>query len=395
MKVLFSCNGFIRSNLNKQPWKYIYENAKYLFNSGDEVVIITEGEASEGIIDGIRIIYVNKIFQVFLGETKDFVNIVHNEKPDKVVMLLGMTSFFRCTFKITNVPVIGVITSPVYHLRELIRNVGLSESFKHHDKLLIHYLNATVPKFLVKHWVKHFEIIIALSKWNKNRVVEKGVADDLVVVIPPSIDDIWFEQKSIQGFDATSQSKPYFQIVYYTAPLSLRGTKDLVFAFSKVTKEIDAKLKFVCRIDSDQSLKEINELKKLAIVEGTYDRMEFVAENLRINDLQEEICRADVVCLPFKIVISDVPISLLEAMASGIPVVSTNVGGIPDILGEGGLCAIANDPDDLSSALISVLNNNKIRSSMIEFSIKTMPHYPRWGEIGKNFKSIIMGNIGQ
>ena len=45
-------------------------------------------------------------------------------------MLLGLTSFLRKEFKI-NKPVIGIFTSPLYSIRELIGNIGLIDSFKY------------------------------------------------------------------------------------------------------------------------------------------------------------------------------------------------------------------------------------------------------------------------
>ena len=57
------------------------------------------------------------------------------------------------------------------------------------------------------------------------------------------------------------------------------------------------------------------------------------------------------------------PISMLEAMAAGCPVVATKVGGIPEILTEGknGLLAKSKDEDSLAWKIIALVKNDKLR----------------------------------
>lgn len=63
---------------------------------------------------------------------------------------------------------------------------------------------------------------------------------------------------------------------------------------------------------------------------------------------------------------------LLEAMACGIPVVGSNVGGIPDIIsdGETGLLANQKDPDDLAQKIIRLLADEDLRKRIIDNGLK-------------------------
>ncbi len=60
------------------------------------------------------------------------------------------------------------------------------------------------------------------------------------------------------------------------------------------------------------------------------------------------------------------PIALLEAMALGKPVVSTHVGGIPEVLADGtaGLLAPVGDVDTLADCVLRLLNDPELRARM-------------------------------
>ena len=60
------------------------------------------------------------------------------------------------------------------------------------------------------------------------------------------------------------------------------------------------------------------------------------------------------------------PLVILEAMEQGLPVISTNEGGIPDIIdhGNSGYTVEKNNPIDLASAIERLLKEPELRNSM-------------------------------
>jgi glycosyltransferase involved in cell wall biosynthesis len=63
-----------------------------------------------------------------------------------------------------------------------------------------------------------------------------------------------------------------------------------------------------------------------------------------------------------------VPKVLLEAMAAGLPVIATNVGGIPDIItnNENGILIPPGSPEAIADAVKLVMENSSLREKLIE-----------------------------
>lgn len=110
--------------------------------------------------------------------------------------------------------------------------------------------------------------------------------------------------------------------------------------------------------------------------DGYIDRYKEVANNLSISEkcdflgwvTGEEKERlfdcAEVYCLPSKN--EGMPMSVLEAMAHGIPTVATSVGGIPQVIDNGinGFLMPVDDTDSLVSLLDKLLSNRELRKNI-------------------------------
>ena len=76
------------------------------------------------------------------------------------------------------------------------------------------------------------------------------------------------------------------------------------------------------------------------------------------------------------------PVSLIEAQAAGVPVVTTDVGGVRDVVQdkETGLIVSGNDPDSFAAAMLELIENEKKRLIMSQNGRKFVEdkfHYQR------------------
>ena len=112
------------------------------------------------------------------------------------------------------------------------------------------------------------------------------------------------------------------------------------------------------------------------------------------EELPDYYCVADVVVLPSihtrKGETEGLGVVLLEAMACGVPVVGSNVGGIPDIIkhGETGLLAAEKDPEDLADKILKLLDDKRLRKRVIENGLKLVRENFSWDVIAEKFLQV-------
>lgn len=85
--------------------------------------------------------------------------------------------------------------------------------------------------------------------------------------------------------------------------------------------------------------------------------------------------RADLVLNPS--LADNMPVSILEALASGVPIVSTKVGGIPDLV-EDGVAAVLIPPGDaeaMADAALALLDDAERRDRLTEAGFQTARRY--------------------
>jgi glycosyltransferase involved in cell wall biosynthesis len=82
-------------------------------------------------------------------------------------------------------------------------------------------------------------------------------------------------------------------------------------------------------------------------------------------------------------------IVILEAMASGKPVVASNAGGIPEIIsdGENGILVKPDDPDALAESILTLLRNDTLRNRLSGNALKTAANYS-WDNIAEKYISL-------
>ena len=147
-------------------------------------------------------------------------------------------------------------------------------------------------------------------------------------------------------------------VLYLGALLSAKGVLDLLDAFTELHQSDPAAQLIMCGTGPEQP-----RLMAEATRRGIRDSVVFAGWTGPVEK-KRWLARARVLALASHS--EGQPMVLLEAMASGLPVVSTEVGGVGDLIENGvnGLLVPAHDPKALARALIAAWQDAALRSRL-------------------------------
>lgn len=206
---------------------------------------------------------------------------------------------------------------------------------------------------------KRVDQIITVSNSMKNLLIEDlNINPDKIKVIYEGVNTEHFtETHKLQS--NIIKYKPY--ILFLSTLYSYKNPDKILMAFAKLKHEKDIPHNLVFIGDDPQG--NIGELKVLA------NRLEvskdvFFSGDVSYEDIPEYYKNADVFVHPSNIESFGLP--LLEAMASGVPIVASNRTAMPEIVGDAGIIVEPNNIDELAKAVSNVIKNDKLRKSLIE-----------------------------
>lgn len=115
---------------------------------------------------------------------------------------------------------------------------------------------------------------------------------------------------------------------------------------------------------------------------GIEDKVNFLGNVIDVPKLLENM---SVFVLPSKT--EAFPVSILEAMASGLPIIASNVGGIPEMVTDNGILVKPNDIEELLNAMKTLSDDEFVRKRMSDASINNIKRFDK-GVIAREYESI-------
>lgn len=200
-----------------------------------------------------------------------------------------------------------------------------------------------------------------------------------VSLIPNGVD---LQQFPVSSFQFPVKDKKENTIITVSRLVDKNGVGDLIEAMAIVRNEItDAKLVII----GDGPLKECLKFKVKSL--KLENNIEFLGE-ISNDQLPQYLARAVVFARPS--LSEGLGTAFLEAMASGLPIIGTPVGGIPDFLkdGETGLFCKVADPKDLADKIVKMFKDRQLREKIINNSRTLVSQKYNWDNIAEKFREI-------
>lgn len=218
--------------------------------------------------------------------------------------------------------------------------------------------------------------IIPITLWEVD-TIKKFSKEEKIKVIPNGMDKIFFKKIKNNKFKKKNKIKEKNLVLFFGRLNPTKGPEKL----ARVAINISKKRKDVAFvwIGPDEGMAE--EVKKLI---APYKNMKYLGPLRGKDKIAEMYQSADVYVLPSYR--EGLPLTLFEAMASGLPIVASPVNGIPYEMSEeeNGFFAEYGDLENLERNILKIIDNKKLAKKISKNNIKKSKNYD-WDLIHKRY----------
>ena len=324
------------------------------------------------ILDGIHVIYPRVLVTPGFGRSlygvfyaacllRPIARLVKERRPDALLAFWAYPDGFAT-----------VLLSRVFRLPVFVVAMGCDV-----NNLGQHFEKRRMVSWTFRYCTGAFAVSRALG----TAIVNLGVDPAKVKVVPNGLDDAYLAE-ALGGSDADSKLRSGTTVLYCGRlspekdPLLLMEAARLLLA-----RRPDARVTFI----GDGPLKFA--IEERAAAWNISDRVTLVGE-VRHDQIAQHMKRADVLCLPS--LREGYPNVLLEALACGLPIVATNVGGVPEIVTDEslGILVPPGRPAELAHALHEALGRQWDRRAL-----QQAVHGRSWGVSAADMLDFITRSI--
>jgi len=219
------------------------------------------------------------------------------------------------------------------------------------DVTLVGQDNSVAP--VVKYSMEQSDYLTAVSDFLKDETYSYFGIKKEIHVIPNFIDFEKFSKKQFEHFKTSIAPNDEKIIVHVSNFRKVKRVEDVIKTFAKIIKELPAKLLLVG--DGPERSKMEALCRQLELC----DHIRFIGKLAAVEDI---LSIADLFIIPSET--ESFGLAALEAMACECPVISTNVGGFPEINvhGKTGYLTDIGDIESMANFAINLLKDNDLHN---------------------------------
>ena len=247
---------------------------------------------------------------------------------------------------------------------------------KYAEKYYYHLHNEVTSTYGCYEIMRGTQKILCVSNYIKDHIKNKlNINDDKVIKLENCVDTDKFKIK-LNDKEKLELKKRFSiqkndKVLLFTGRFTReKGIKELLQAVSRIDDK-NIKLLIVGSFFFGTDIKNKFEEEIKEYVENIKDRVVFTGY-IPYDEINKVYAIADIAVIP-SMWEDPAPLTIIEAMASGLPIITNNSGGIPEYAKNG--CAIILDKnseviDKLKVAIINLLKDNKKLKEMSDISRK-------------------------
>ena len=230
--------------------------------------------------------------------------------------------------------------------------------------------------FLNKFAFRLIDRVIAITPWELP-ILKKFVNNKKIQVIPNGVDEILFEKIKNNNFRKKYNIKEKYLVLFFGRLNPTKGPEKLAQVAINITK----KRKDIAFIWVGPDEGKAEEVKKLI---KPYKNMQYLGYMKGKDKIAEMYQSADIYALPSYR--EGLPLTLFEAMASGLPIVACPVNGIPYEIKEpeNGLFSEYGDIKKMEENIIKIIDNPKLAKKISKSNLERAKKF-KWNNISKRY----------
>ncbi len=393
-RIAFVTYEFSADNLRKQPWNYVWRLCEGLVRNNHHCVVISDGGDGTSAPLEVGGLPVYRVGRIRPRHWRNVMEVLNRETIDLVVWSFTPRSVaFSRVFRKIGRPLVLYMSLPLYTPTEVVRAQRVLGKYN----LCQYFQNCLVPGAFVRRIIASNRVgaVVAASARNRERLMSYGCEEKKVwlvrhgfersggVLSPDGGDGLAGLEKADRGPDERREKIA----LYLGGADKIRGLFWLIRAFTRAAAESSGlRLVILVRTD-DAHLTE--DVESEVARKGIAGRASVIGGILPANAVRRYLADSDFVVLPFILVPSEVPISILEAMDAGKPVIATDLDGVPELIANRGICVRPGDSEALKDAILRLAGDPVLLKELSDNCRSYMEKYPTWHEIGREVSAAI------
>jgi len=227
--------------------------------------------------------------------------------------------------------------------------------------------------------LKKADEIITISEFSKSEIIKYvGYPEDKIEIIYPAVDhDNYYRTKDKSILNKLKISDSCKVVLYVGSEEPRQNVDLLIKAFSKLKKKLgEVKLIKIGNPHLHGAREKLLELIESLNLQKDVIFIDYVPE----EELPKWYNAADLLVYPCAYAGFGMP--PLEAMACGIPVITSNFTALPEVVGEAGIMVDPANIGDLSREMHEMLTSDGLREDMVKKGLKRAKLFD-WDESAK------------
>lgn len=377
--VLIVSPGHSPDRASRQPWAYLQGIGDQLTEWGHDVVIAGDGPRPDEdsktfpsefrLVDSVR-------------DPENISEVARTFKPQVCLWSVAPIASVYLTRRIPEIAetMIAVLPGPLYSPLDILSQLSGSDvlNLPSYTSLVA---SSCVPQAWFSHFLRtNFEFTVAPTRTIADKVSSWGFPREKALHVPHGLDSGILTKSSEDQFRDEIPSPPEGDyVVNFGPPRPIRGAQDFVEAVLTLREAgHDVTGVMLARIDDDDDRELLTEIKRDLVRRGHQDAIVITEVYLTPHELKTYIRGATAAVLPYRIVQSTVPVSIIEALGLGCPVITTNVDGARELVPVTELTVNPGSIRELVAAIGNLLTEDGLGRTIGTSEKELTSHLPSW-----------------